>query len=48
MVEWASTVNPVNVIVLVWAISFVALGFSIAFDLCQCHKNIKELKGNDE
>lgn len=48
MVEWLLSINPVNIIVAVWAVGFTALGLSIAFDLFHCHKNIKKIKGNAE
>lgn len=46
MVDWLLSINPVIIIVAVWAVSFAALGLSIVFDLFRCHKNIKKIKGS--
>jgi hypothetical protein len=44
MVESLGNIEPITVIFILWAASFIALGISVAFDLTRCHKNLKELK----
>lgn len=48
MIESLGNIEPITIIFILWAASFIALAISVAFDLTRCHKNLKELKKDQD